>query len=186
MASELVEASDVYAQVIQLSLFDDSPVVDTAATAETDPAPVVPSRWLDARSDHDLDRQILTAGAARSRSSRSSRHTYLCLIQAIADEMAIEGWQEKPAGERLAESTARYHRVLRGERACPIATTCAELARAREMDYIPPWEPGYPGWDSRAVAAECKRRREEKRERRRRAYEERTARRRKGNGRSAQ
>jgi hypothetical protein len=34
------------------------------------------------------------------------------------------------------------------------------------MGYIPPWEPGHPGWDSKAVAAECKRRRKERRERR--------------------
>jgi hypothetical protein len=106
----------------------------------------------------------------------------LCLIQAIADEMDAEGWQDNPAGERVAESVARCHQILQGERACPIAVTCTELARAREMGYIPPWEPGHPGWDSKAVAAECKRRRKERRERRRRAYERRTARRREGDG----
>jgi hypothetical protein len=177
-----VGSDSVSAQAIQPSLFDDASAADAAGkgVAEGASTPLTPPRRLDTRGDDDLNRQILSAGTARPRPARSSQHVCLCLIQAIADEMDAEGWQERPASERVTESVARCHQILQGECVCPIAGTCTELARAREMGYIPPWDPGHPGWDSTTVAAECKRRRKERREQRRRAFEQRMARRREG------
>lgn len=57
--------------------------------------------------------------------------THLGLIQAIADQMEAEGWQERSDAERCAEAAKRYANVIAGRAAPPWAAPRAKVTHAR-------------------------------------------------------